>query len=164
MIGIDIVDLNDPLLKSRENSLRLISHPQDKIKHNTSFWHLWCSKEAVFKVHRNIQPFSPTYIPILFSSNSNFHSDEVKGSVSPSNNYVCSIASTKENYHYEIFECETSNPSLEIRTLIKQWFKNTHITTSVVKDVHGLPMLSHNQSPISISHHGKYLAFAYLTD
>ena len=55
MPGIDLIDLNDPLLRERgENALRLITHEDDELPDSLGFWYLWTAKEAVFKQKREL--------------------------------------------------------------------------------------------------------------
>lgn len=160
MIGIDITDLSDPLLKDREKANRLISNPGDKTQFEHTFWHLWCSKEAVFKAARKKRPFRPASIPIQFTDPKNYISNNLSGMVIENESFVLSVTSFTAEINFQVFQRTSTDPSSEIRDQIRQWFKEKHQTnTSVIKDKNGLPILSHNHSPISITHHGKYLAF-----
>ena len=157
MIGIDIIDLQDPLLKSRTGSDRFILHPEDRIVRD--FWDYWTAKEAIFKCQRKPGPFKPKDIPINFVSDQKFLSEEWKGTVISTENYCLSLAGTVTDHF--IFTRETSDPSVEIREKIAKWFLDEHkIKTSVIADVNGLPVLGHDQLPISITHHGRFMAFA----
>ena len=157
MIGIDIIDLHDPLLKNRAGSNRFILHPDDHITRD--FWDYWAAKEAIFKCQRKVGPFKPKDIPINFISDKIFHSEGWEGTVISTENYCLSLAGSVTDHF--IFNKQTSDPSLEIRNKISRWFIEKHeIVTSVTSDVNGLPILSHNKAPISITHHGRFMAFA----
>ncbi len=159
MIGIDIIDLQDPLLKNRTGSDRFILHPEDRIVRD--FWDYWTAKEAIFKCQRKPGPFKPKDIPINFVSDNYFHSEGWKGAVISTENYCLSMAGAATDHF--IFTKETPNPSAEIRSKISKWFLEEHqIKTAIVPDANGLPSLSHNKSPVSITHHGRFMAFAFM--
>tara|TARA_B100000609_G_C17091338_1_gene369477 strand:- start:175 stop:660 length:486 start_codon:yes stop_codon:yes gene_type:complete len=158
MTGIDIIDFHDPLLRNRKHAIRLISHPEDN---QEDFWALWTAKEAIFKTYRQIKPFRPKEIPITFNDSLSYTSDDTTGYIHQTTNYLVSIASKAQHQEYVIFERETNSPSNEVRVKISEWFLDHGIKTEVEQDQNRLPVLTHNQSPISISHHGRYLAFAY---
>ncbi len=161
MIGIDIIDLQDPLLKNRTGTARFILHP-DEVP-DRDFWDYWTAKEAIFKCQRNKGPFMPKNIPINFVSDKNFHSKGWKGTVISTPNYCLSIAG--DSIDHQIFNCDTRNPSDEIRIKISKWFfDELAIQTKVISDANGLPVLSHNHSPVSLSHHGRFMTFAYISN
>ena len=66
MIGIDIVDLTDPLIHERgTRALNLITHSNDQFPDDCNpFWLLWTAKEAVYKSYRKDKAFSPTDIEV----------------------------------------------------------------------------------------------------
>ncbi|XOV93978.1 MAG: 4'-phosphopantetheinyl transferase superfamily protein [Bacteroidota bacterium] len=162
MIAIDLIDLYDPLLKNRDTSLRFITHPNDS--NNLNFWPLWAAKEAAFKLQRTKQPFRPKTINIQFDSENTFQYHGLKGNIYQSEDWVISTLGDQK-IEYVTFDVETDDPSTEIRKKIKEWFFENHqINTFVSSDKSGLPILNHNQSPISITHHGRFMAFAYLPE
>jgi len=161
MIGIDIIDLQDPLLKNRTGSDRFILHPEDRIIRD--FWDYWTAKEAIFKCQRKTGPFKPKDIPINFLSDKKFDSEGWRGTVISTEDYCLSLAGVVGEHC--IFNRETSDSSQEIRNKITRWFlEEHHIETSVISDAQGLPILSHNESPISITHHGRFMAFACISN
>ncbi len=165
MIGIDIVDLNDPLFKKRtERSLDLITNEQDQfINHPDLFWLLWSAKEAVFKTRREITSFSPKNIPIVLKqegSKIKFESDEIKGEIWTDKNYILSIAGDAiEPINFSVVNENSTNWSSTIRKRIKTHFANRGISASVSKSG-SLPLIN-DRLPISITHHGAFAAFAY---
>lgn len=162
MISIDLIDLQDPLLKDRTKSIRFISHPEDTP--DTNFWPLWTAKEAAFKAERIKQPFNPKSFAIQFKDESSFNWNGFSGKVYQSADWILSMLSDRK-IDFVIFDAESNNPSKEIRDKIKIWYSANHqIDTIVSSDESGLPILKHNQSPISITHHGRFMAFAYLVE
>ncbi|WP_421896990.1 4'-phosphopantetheinyl transferase family protein [Marinoscillum sp.] len=166
MVGIDLVDLSDPLLKPRdERALRLISHPADHFPdHPLRFWHLWTAKEAVFKAYREIIPFDPKKIDITISQEGNhltFQSNNLRGSIFQEQSVIYAVAYSEDRpYHHQILKRKTSSPSAEVRTMLIQYIKlNYDEETIISADEKGLPVLSHQWLPISFTHHHDYLGF-----
>ncbi len=165
MIGIDIVDLKDPLFKKRTNrSLALISNDHDQfIEHPNLFWLLWSAKEAVFKVKREITSFSPKHIPIALKKDGSritFESNDIKGEIWVDSKYMLSIAGDNKNdIRYSVVHENSTNWSSTIRKRIKTHFSERGISASINKSG-SLPMIN-DRLPISITHHGAYAAFAY---
>lgn len=172
MIGIDLVDLKDPLLKTRNNRAHsLIHNPQDQAlatSEEFGFWYLWTAKEAVFKVARKKTSFAPTKIPVQISQHGNdiyFQSEnDVTGCIYTFSDIIISVA-----HHTSVKEVEfyytkslSSNLSSEARAcLVKYFQEHHHMKVQVVNDDEGFPAFNISNTPISFSHHGRYLAFAY---
>ena len=165
MIGIDIVDLSDPLFRKRTSrSLDLITSEKDQlIDHPTLFWLLWSAKEAVFKAKREITSFSPKNIPIFLrqeGSTIRFESDDIKGKIWVDEKYILSIAGENtEPIEYSVVNESSTNWSSTIRKRIKTHFSEKGVSASVNKSG-SLPMIN-DRLPISITHHGEFAAFAY---
>ena len=84
MIGIDIVDLKDPLLHPRTaDHLRFIKAKGDQYPENTDpillYWIVWSAKEAIFKSKRQLKSFDPKLITVVFSNNLYFSSKQLVG-------------------------------------------------------------------------------------
>lgn len=165
MIGIDIVDLSDPLFRERTSrSLDLIASENDQfIDHPKLFWLLWSAKEAVFKSRREITSFAPKNIPIVLTkegSKIKFESDDIKGEIWVDKKYILSIAGENtEPIEFSIVNESSENWSSTIRKRIKTHFSERGISASINKSG-SLPMIN-DRLPISITHHGEFAAFAY---
>lgn len=160
MIGIDVVDLADPLLKNRADAFRLISHPDDSPA--LVFWQSWSAKEAVFKVQRQKKPFAPKTIPIQLQADGSFCSGAIQGRWFSCMEYWLAIASQHHLPHHLLLEKFSRNPSFEIRETIHKWFlEHFEIDTAITANAQGLPILSHSGAPVSLSHHGRYMAAAF---
>lgn len=162
MIGIDIIDLSDPLIKSRgKRSLQLILHKSDWYPKDTnSFWLLWAAKEAVFKCYRKTERFSPTDIPIkisyLSTQSFRFSSGNITGRLYQTRHYVLAYCGSNGLPEYSLYFSSFKADSSFIRKKIKLQFPEFEI----VHDKNKLPLLSSLNIPLSISHHGQYAAFA----
>ncbi len=166
MIGIDIVDLNDPLFRKRtKRSLDLISNPKDQtIDHPQLFWLFWSAKEAVFKTKREIRSFAPKDIPIsliIEDSKIKFDSEGIKGVIQVDENYILSVAGNENgDLEHLVVNENCDDWSDTVRKKIKSHFFKKGISADVSRCEKGLPILN-DRLPISITHHGKYAAFAY---
>lgn len=160
MIGIDVVDMGDPLFKKRADAWRLIAHPDDSP--SLAFWQSWSAKEAVFKTFRKSQPFSPKTIPIQLLPDGRFSCGSIQGIWKRHKQYWLAIAFESEIPLHFVMDQVTKNPSIEVREKLGEWFQqNSGIDTSIQADSQGLPILSHSKKPVSFSHHGRYLAAAF---
>ena len=70
MIGIDIVDIKDPLLHLRTaDHLRFIEAEGDQYPEHIDpillYWIVWSAKEAVFKSKRQLKSFDPKLITVI---------------------------------------------------------------------------------------------------
>ena len=94
MIGIDIVDIKDPLLHPRTaDHLRFIKAKGDQYPENIDpillYWIVWSAKEAIFKSKRQLKSFDPKLITVVFSNNLHFSSKQLSGTVE-SHTQLCS--------------------------------------------------------------------------
>ena len=154
--GVDIIDLNDPLLQKRgDRSLDLIRNPQDTpIDHPLYFWLLWTAKEAAYKSVRGTAPFSPKNMVIQLHHTENdlsFDWNNTSGKFEIKDDYVFAYINCVE---YLIIEARPKNWSTEIRNHIEQQLGQT-----VGADTKGLPVLASTAQPISLTHHGRFGAF-----
>lgn len=167
MVGIDVIDLTDPLLKGREKALRFILHSEDTFPDIDSiFWIIWTAKEAIFKSKREIKSFDPKQIQVtIFQSGNQIHfsSNQIAGKVLIETDRVIAIAQQANNLiSHQVIEKSTANHSQEVRRCIEEHFhQEKSIKLAVSKDANGLPILDYRKLPISISHHGRFLSFAY---
>ena len=166
MLGIDIVDLKDPLLKERDNrSLNLIKNDGDTIiEHPQLFWLLWSAKEAVFKFNREPFNFTPTSIPIQIREEAGkftFRSEQVAGKIEITSEYILAYCGNLEDMDHHLFEKDDDDWSLGIRKMILEYFKSKGKEYTIGSDDLNLPIINPPQSVISISHHGRYGAVAY---
>lgn len=169
MLGIDIVDLNDPKLKERgPRSLKLIQHSQDQlIEDSNLFWILWAAKEAVFKCHREAINFSPSSIPIILKKMDDqigFESDSFSGKVEITKDYILAICSDNLNaVEYQIIESDSVMLGDSTRNEIQEFFKSKNSQFEIGSDDLNLPVILPSKEPISISHHGRFGAFLFPT-
>lgn len=168
MIGIDLVDLNDPLLNKREErSLNLILNTQDKlINHTNIFWVLWAAKEAVYKCHRKAIQFSPKSIPIQLKKEGNqikFRSNSISGKIEVEKNYILALCTTEriDEALFEVFRSSNTMNGLTIRQEISGYFESLGHKYAVGSDQLNLPVLLPFKELISITHHHHMGAFAY---
>lgn len=167
MLGIDIVDLSDTNLQERnERSLKLILCDQDQlIKHEMIFWLLWAAKEAVFKCHREALNFSPTSIPIRLYSEFDelrFSSGVFQGYLIVNSEFILAICSKDlDSIDYETIALEGGTNGNNLRSAIIEYFTKKKLNLEMGSDDLNLPILLPSKEPISISHHGKFGAFAY---
>lgn len=166
-LGIDIVDLEDPQLKKRdERALRLILHPEDtQIQHPAIYWLLWTAKEAVFKCLREESYFSPTQIPIelvLDDDIITFSSKGFDGKIEVTDQYILAICSDRmDAVNFEAVRCKKICDSTNVRAYITNYFERRKASIRLGKDTLGLPILLPGSVPISLSHHGHWSAFVY---
>ncbi|MEQ8531302.1 MAG: 4'-phosphopantetheinyl transferase superfamily protein [Imperialibacter sp.] len=166
MIGVDIVDLTDPLLKPRSRrELRFISHPNDHypkgIGEETLYWLLWVAKEAIFKAERSEQAFSPKEIEVMYSKTVGDRLlyrgrwlNEINGYSILKKDNIISVATNSniEAVKWKTFKLKTSNQSQELRDCFQREMEPDF---QILQDVAGLPTVRHNHTttPASISHH-----------
>lgn len=169
MLGIDIIDLNDLLLKERNGrSFDFISNPGDKqIRHPHLFWILWTAKEAVFKAKRRDVTFSPTEIPIKLEESEEgikFYSGKLTGTFEISDSYILAVAAPEDyGITLKVFKEDTTNWSALIREKLVSHLRGNEEQFEIQNDENGLPILSPGNIPISFTHHGKFGAFVYPT-
>ena len=164
MLGIDIVDLSDPQFKSRDKrSLKLILNKGDQlIEHEQIFWLLWCAKEAVFKCHREDIDFSPTSIPIQINNELEFNSGNSSGRIEIRSEYILAVCSDNlDNIQYEVVKDRKRVNSKNLREIISKFILNNNLGESLGSDSLGLPIILPSEQEISISHHGRFGAFAF---
>lgn len=155
MIGNDIVDLRQAMLESnwrRKGYLEKLfaTHEQQWIqeaKDQTQMvWLLWTMKEAVYKIHsrrKNWHAFAPLKL-------------------------VCSTLSEKEELATGIVECENI-------TFFTQSFISAHFIHTIASEQFPIQAITvkinsydpsdtnyRKTAPATVSHHGRYLALAYL--
>lgn len=167
MLGIDIIDLSDPLLKERsKRSLELIQSPEDQtIDHAHLFWLLWTAKEAVFKCRREPLVFDPKSIEIKLEAKGDeilFQSDTIKGKIIQTSEYVLAVCSDDlSSVSSEVYEEENKNWNDRLRQLIKDFFLKKGTELEIGSDDLNIPVLLPSKVPISITHHGKFGAFVF---
>ncbi|CAD5255033.1 MULTISPECIES: 4'-phosphopantetheinyl transferase superfamily protein [unclassified Imperialibacter] len=166
MIGIDIVDLTDPLLKPRsQREISFISHPNDRCPKGTDdethYWLLWAAKEAIFKAERSDQAFSPKEIEVHYveAIDDRLHYrgkwlNEINGYSILKKDNIISVAATANiaAVKWKTFMLNTSNQSQELRDSFQREMGPGY---QVLSDVAGLPTVRHNgtTTPASVSHH-----------
>lgn len=167
MIGIDIIDLSDPLLNERsDRSLKLISNHKDRtINHPHLFWLLWTAKEAVFKARRKPAVFAPKEIPIKLKRTDGritFISDNLVGSFEVFDSHIIAITNhLKEQVVLKVFNKETTDWSSQIRKKLTEHLQAIEIGLTLTSDENDLPILIPGNIPVSITHHGRFGGFVY---
>ncbi len=169
MLGIDIVDLKDPLLKERtERTVKMIQSKKDvHIEHPHLFWILWSAKEAVFKCRREPLNFAPANIPIKIRKEGDsilFNSGDIEGKVEITEDYIISISGDLEEIGFQIFNKPDENWSEGIRKMIIDFFKEKGYEFQIGSDDLNLPVILPAESEISISHHGRFGVVAFSHD
>lgn len=165
MVGIDIVDLGDPLLKKRnQRALQLIKHPVDSFSSiPDTFWLLWTAKEAVYKATKSGKPFAPKSIPIQMTSDSSrstiFSSGVYQGTLYFNHHFILAICWEKVMPNFHVYFSQKGFDSQSIRHQIKRYF---NAEATIVNDDLGAPLLMMDNHPISLSHHGQFGAFAFI--
>ena len=167
MIGIDIVDIKDPLLHLRTaDHLRFIKAKGDQYPENIDpillYWIVWSAKEAVFKSRRQLISFDPKLISVVFSSDLHFSSKHLSGIVETAPNYVVATAAQSSTplIHQIWMSHQKAHSQKIIREKIIDYFKPLKISFTL--DKNQLPLLCVNEEkefPISLTHHGNYMAF-----
>ncbi|AUC83035.1 4'-phosphopantetheinyl transferase superfamily protein [Lacinutrix sp. Bg11-31] len=185
MIGNDIVDLKQATIDSNWKRPRFLDKvftkkEQEFIlasenKHQT-VWLLWSMKEAAYKV--NVQQFGKRFFNpkriecelvslekgmVSIDSNNYFTESII------TNEYIHSIATlnSKRSYVSAYFKMENSNYKIQSKTLKKKFleFLNLDLIEIRKNDVR-VPKLFQNGKKLntcfSLTHHGKYSAFAIL--
>ncbi|MEM6644242.1 MAG: 4'-phosphopantetheinyl transferase superfamily protein [Bacteroidota bacterium] len=170
MLGIDIVDLKDPLIKDRDKRmLRLIQHGEDRLlEHQNLYWLLWSAKEAVFKSQRKDEYFKPKTIQISLkrSSNSSFSFQslafDLEGHFEITEHYILAVCAQRiKSVAFEIINDRSTVTSRDIRNSIVAFFGQHQRKVSVKSDHLGLPYLAPTGDIISLSHHNHLGAFVY---
>jgi phosphopantetheinyl transferase (holo-ACP synthase) len=173
LIGIDIVDHRDSLLRKRdERAFRLIRHPADTYDfHGMSienlFWLFWAAKESIYKAKRQLIRFDPKKIQVslIYSENKyRFESDEIKGEVFQKPKYTLAICGKMdlERTMYEIFESNTNDQSLQIRAqMINHIESKTGFTAENDVDQSGLPTVRFNNKShlATFTHHHQLMGY-----
>lgn len=174
MVGIDIVDHSDRLLRKRDDrAFRLITHPEDShsirqdIHQESLFWLFWAAKEATYKCHRATIRFDPKTIPInLFEKENNlyFSSMSVNGRLEQNKDYTlatCSINGLESTFS-EIYQQVTKDESATIRKLmINSLLSKYGLQATISSDSNGLPIAVFNSKThlATFTHHHTYLGF-----
>ncbi|MEQ9466210.1 MAG: 4'-phosphopantetheinyl transferase superfamily protein [Ekhidna sp.] len=166
MLGIDIVDLEDPKLRERDDrSLDLIRNKEDiLIDHPNQFWLLWSAKEAIFKCKREPINYSPSKIPIKLKKEDDhitFESDGIKGEIHDAKDYILAICGDLDKIDYQIFTKKNSNWSEGIRFMVIDFFREKGLDYHIGSDDLNLPVIEPARELISITHHGRYGAVAF---
>ena len=167
MIGIDIVDIKDSLFHPRTaDHLRYIKAKGDQYPENIDptllYWIVWSAKEAIFKSKRQLILFNPKLITVVFSNNSHFSSKDLVGTVETTPNYVVATAAppSMEVMQQIWMNHQKASSQKIIRARIIAYFKPLNIRFTL--DENQLPLLcvkEEKEFPISLSHHGNYIAF-----
>ena len=165
MLGIDIVDLADPLIRTRRSALRFISNKGDEYPETENiFWILWAAKEAVFKVDRIVTSFQPKQIAVKLQYSKGgfcFSSEDISGYILVDSSKIIAVAYQNNlEVAIQIFQKDVNDWSRAIRNELHQFFARKNLDVRLSKCPQGLPIL--NDQPLSFSHHGKFGAFAYI--
>lgn len=173
MIGIDIVDHRDPLLRKRdERAFRLIRHEHDShigidIPEEHLFWLYWAAKESVYKAKRQLRRFDPKLIQVaLFKNENDFHftSANISGKISQNSKYTLSVCSeiALDATLYEAFESSKKDQSKEIRSLMIQTLElSLKCDAKNTIDEMGLPavLINNKLHPATFTHHYHMMGF-----
>ena len=174
MLGNDVVDLELAQHQIRWETKAFqqkVLHPleikkyKDKVLGFTDFWKIWSCKEVAYKAHQRKFNLKPRLNPFDFSvsetstSRSEVKIDnykyEVASFINP--NFIYSIIHTPEAVSSQNFEISSYN------SYFKKDLNRNCLNHMLHKDKNGIPYIKINSSfkPISITHHGKYVAFQF---
>lgn len=179
MLGNDIVDLQLAKTQSnweRKGYLAKIFTPEEQNailnakNPNNMVWLFWSMKEAVYKIV-NRQTLERFYSPQKFECEIIFLDDETaEGLVAYngityftksdlSQRFICTIASN-EIINFKKISTKYLLNNKNYNQLLKQEFG-----INIEKNIFGIPEIidfeQKTKKPVSISHHGRYLAIAY---
>lgn len=180
-IGFDLIDLQDPLLKNRnDRTKRLIHHPDDKIIHKpdwpvSDFWLFWTAKEAIYKCLPIEDTFKPKTLSVaiqqkkarvIFESPSccKGHFELTEGNLLA----ICHDDKIKTVGWY-LKKMERPSDATFYQPILLQYFKSRYgLKLTVAYDDYKLPYLINEnkgeQIRFSLSHHHQYFGFAYSFD
>lgn len=175
MIGVDIVDHKDPLLRKRdERSFRLIRNTEDRhsdfdISEEQLFWLYWVAKEATYKAIRKRVRFDPKKIPVKISKYDNiwcFQSENINGILEQNSNYtfgICALSNVDLNQlNYQIFDCRERDQSAGIRKrMVKSLIDKGKGQVSLAVDEMGLPAVRYDGDfhLATFTHHHHLMAY-----
>ena len=179
MLGNDIVDLKKSALESnwqrkgfldkiftKEEQQEIWTAPNPEIM----VWLFWSMKEAVYKII-NRESLERFYSPQKFECKILFINDgKAKGAVVYNETTYFTESDLDANYIYTLAHAEISNLKkisthyLCNATNYKNYFKLKY-GHCIQKNLFGVPEILDfklkTKKPVSISHHGRYLAIAY---
>ena len=146
--------------------MKLIQHEDDQlIDHPHIFWLLWSAKEAIFKCEREPKNFSPTSISVQLADKEegiSFTTERFDGKVIITDEYILAICSDQTNeVAFEVIEKDEKEAGGFIRIVIESFFQKQKLRLTVGVDELNLPIIMPYKEAISISHHGRFGAFAY---
>ncbi|MBV6645381.1 MAG: 4'-phosphopantetheinyl transferase superfamily protein [Cyclobacteriaceae bacterium] len=185
MIGIDIVDLADPLLKKRKTSdLRFITTGSDfestTISPSFRFWIYWAIKEATYKASAAKDRFDPRKICIntfhsiskdVWSVSCKFDNCMFSGQAKLTAEYISAVMYVGEKSLpaiHQFFPLKSGQSGKEVRARLKAYAKKElQLTEVIIADpVAGQrPVMraSNNQViQVSITHHHHWGGFAII--
>ncbi len=175
MIGVDVVDLSDPLLKPRTKAhFRFIAHPKDNLAltiathgMQLAWWLYWSAKESVFKAYREYKSYKPSSIPIAFTLSDDeivFESGAFKGFAKIDGSLLFSCCSNipLEECHFEHFVIPSeATDTYHVRIKAMQTARSLLQSESIKFTEDKIPTLSFRGKnlEVSLSHHGEFGAF-----
>lgn len=175
MIGVDIVDHSDPLLRKRdERSFRLIRHPQDEhdaldVGEEQLFWLYWVAKEATYKAQRARIRFDPKKIVVRIYALGgawHFQSQNINGFLKQNAHYTFGICTVDDKVlaemNYEIFDCSQRDQSASIRRqMIKSLTEKGKTNVQLAVDQKELPAVWYDETfhLATFTHHHYLMAY-----
>lgn len=186
MIGNDIIDLEIPISPNWNNSRflnKLFSSAEqtaifNSVTPKTTLQLFWSLKEAAYKAHQRSFNLARIFNPLQFQCqiSSEETNGELQGTVRIGEHLYFTISSLTKNYIHSIATSTNKLPSsskifqdenalkpklfTEYSLLLKEHQSNF----SIQKNEHNIPVLfikkNKTDHAFSLSHHGKYAAFA----
>lgn len=175
MIGNDIVDLHASRQESnwqRKGWLQKLFAPEEQAiiqqsgDQESMVWLLWTMKEAAYKIFNRHQP-EPFYAPDAFCCTLTDASPNTATGMVTYKQFVYDTKSTfEEHYIHTVAIAANTRPSIHISITDNNGSLAIPANLKLHKNEHSIPYLQHtinsNTFDASLSHHGSYLALAYL--
>ncbi len=175
MIGVDIIDHEDSLLRKRdERSFRLIRnerdhHSESDLNQEQLFWLYWVAKEAIYKAKRERVRFDPKKIEVKLvreESGWAFISENIQGILEQNSLFTFGICAVEgcdmRTLNYDIFDCSQMDQSASVRNqMVLSLQEKGKKEVSMTKDAKELPVVLYDGEPhlATFTHHHRLMAY-----
>ncbi|WP_378187877.1 4'-phosphopantetheinyl transferase superfamily protein [Aquimarina sp. W85] len=184
MIGNDLVDLTTAKKESnwqRAGWLDKLFSPREQLRifeaicPEVEVWKRWSRKEAAYKAHQRLHNHAPVFNPIRMDTSDPkwvaIGTTQYDVITTQNNNLIHSTATRfdkVEKIAYTILNYSNTTDKTILLNVLAKTFNLETSRLSIVKNEYQIPQLldhsSQKRIPISISHHGSYIACAWLLD
>lgn len=178
MVGNDIIDLELARAERKSENSRYLAKvfSEEEIKHillaedqELRLWQFWAMKEAAYKAHQRIFSLPRKLNPKAFhcaldGSSGKVSIDKLVYNIEfqTTAEYLHATTST-EKLSKKVFQTNTE-ASLDLKQEFSKHLPSDYINLIIKKNGLGIPSLEVNKQsekiPFSLSHHGKFTAFA----